>query len=193
MIKQNRINASSIVLATAADVMVTTMISIRILSIYRMTNAKDFSLIQIHANKYINVVTILVESAAPCAILGILFCVQEFMDASSHAPLFGLCVTAIGQTWSMSTVSCLLYEIKAKQLNHVLQMLFPQLIIYRVAQGSAWTEKTAQELTQATGSRLFAPGATQTATLGSEPNALTEGVHYLASQDDFAHQQATSV
>jgi hypothetical protein len=72
-------------------------------------------------------------------------------------------------------------------------MLFPQLIIYRVAEGSAWTEKTAQELTQTTGSLVFAPCATNTATLGSEANTLEEGAHYSADAGDFAHQQAISV
>jgi hypothetical protein len=80
----------------------------------------------------------------------------------------------------MSLVSCLLYKKKAKQLKHVLQMLFPQLIIYRVAEGSAWTEKTAQELTQATGSLVFAPCATNTAMLDSEANVANNMIALAA-------------
>jgi hypothetical protein len=108
MIKENSLDASAVVLATAADVMVTTMISMRILSIYRMTNVKDIKSIQVHAGKYMNVVAMLVESAAPCAILGILVCVEEFMSNRSDISVFVLCNAAISQTWTMSIVSRLL-------------------------------------------------------------------------------------
>jgi hypothetical protein len=110
LIKMNNLNASAIVLDTAVNVMITAMISIRIISIYRMTH-KDASSIQVHAKKYINVVAMLVESAAPCAILGILVCVNGFMtnNPSSSTSFFALCGGAISQAWGMSIVSCLLY------------------------------------------------------------------------------------
>jgi hypothetical protein len=124
-IKENNLDASAVVLTTAVDVMVTTMISMRIFSIYKMTNFKDVSSTQVHASKYMNVVAMLVESAAPCAILGILVCVEAFINNSSNASLFGPCSAAIGQTWSMSIVSCLLYKKKGKTTKTCISDVVP--------------------------------------------------------------------
>jgi hypothetical protein len=65
-------------------------------------------------------------------------------------------------------------------------MLFPQLIIYRVAEGSAWTENTSRELTEATGSLVFAPCMTNTVISRSETDELTEGAHYSTDGGWFA-------
>jgi hypothetical protein len=190
VMKQTKLDIPTIILDTAVNVMVTAMISLRILSVYWTTN-KDVG--HVHAKKYLNVVAMLVESAAPCAIFGILLCVNQLMDSGSNTSIFVLCGGAISQAWSMSLVSCFFYIHKAKCLKHMLQMLFPQLIIYRVAAGSAWTEKTSQELTQATASLAFAPRAINTATLSSEPDGLAERAHYSTDEGDFAHGQAISV
>jgi hypothetical protein len=72
-------------------------------------------------------------------------------------------------------------------------MLFPQLIIYRVARGSAWTEKTSQELTQATASLVFAPHTINTVMSYSEPDELADGAHYSTDEGNFNHQQAILV
>jgi hypothetical protein len=88
--------------------------------------------------------------------------------------------------------SKLLILIPGKQLKYVLQMLFPQLIIYRVARGSAWTEKTSQELTQATASLVFARHTINTVNLDSEPNALTEEAHYSVNRWNSPRWQAAS-
>jgi hypothetical protein len=110
VINEEKLNISAIVLDTAVNVMITTMISIRILSIYRMTD-KDTIPIQLYARKHLNVVAMLVESAAPCAILGILFCVGQFMDIGSRVSSFALiCYGVVGQTWSMSIVSGLFHN-----------------------------------------------------------------------------------
>lgn len=121
------INAAAIALTTAVNVILTAMISIKILFVARSLR-KDTNLQTSQARMYTNVVTILVESAAPCAILGVLTCASMF-TTNEYVYLSEL---GIFLTWSMSI------------------MLFPQLIIYRVARGNAWTEKTSQELTQAT-------------------------------------------
>jgi hypothetical protein len=71
-------------------------------------------------------------------------------------------------------------------------MLFPQLIIYRIAEGSAWTEKTSQELTQATASLVFASRTINTVISCSEQDVSEEGAHYSIDKGGFAHQQAIS-
>jgi hypothetical protein len=104
--KEEKINVSAIVLDTAVNVMVTAMISMRILSIYWMTN-KGVNPVQAHVKRYINVVAMLVESAAPCTILGILVCVNQLIS-DQNGSLFVLCDGVIGETWAMSIVSCFL-------------------------------------------------------------------------------------
>jgi hypothetical protein len=106
VMKTNNLNVSAIVLDTAVNVMITAMISIRIISIYRMTNNS----IQVHAKKYLNIVAMLVESAAPCAILGIIFCANELVGDGSYSSMFVYCDGAIYQTWAMSIVSSLFYS-----------------------------------------------------------------------------------
>jgi hypothetical protein len=110
--KAEDLNLSGIVLDTAVNVMITAMISMRIFSVYRMIS-KDFNPIQAHAKKYINLVTMLVESAAPCAILGIISIVS-FIDIGPAALFFVLWGPAISQIWSASIVSRLFYNTSQK-------------------------------------------------------------------------------
>lgn len=96
----DRLNAAGVVLNTFVNVMITAMISIKIYSISRMLS-KSIGSTPTHARAYTNIVAILVESAAPCAILGILTSAACFMAADTVSA-FGLSTETIDLTWSMS-------------------------------------------------------------------------------------------
>lgn len=136
------------------------MISFKIMSVSRLLS-KSINSASAYSKIYKNVVAILLESAAPCAVLGILTCIEFFVPTSNPTTAaFVSSSNAIILTWGMSLV------------------LFPQLIIYRVASGSAWTERTSENLTQATGSLAFAPRTINTSISDLESNALVEGAHF---------------
>lgn len=127
VLKMDALNAAAITLDTAVNIMITIMISIKILSVYQIrSTGKSTGLTLTLARKSTNVVAILVESAAPSAVLGTLASIGLFMDASSKASTFGFSTEVMLATWSMSIA------------------LLPQLIIYRVANGSAWTGRTRE-------------------------------------------------
>jgi hypothetical protein len=173
-----KLNGASVALNTAVNVVITAMISIKILSVSRSLRNCVHSTTS-HARTYTNIVTILVESAAPCAILGVLTCIGWFINVDTVSA-FGLSNEAVELAWSMSIVSFIYlfqsYRKAIKILYLCFQALFPQLIIYRVAKGSAWTKETSRELTQALGSLDFAPRTIDKTTPGSAVNTLTEGV-----------------
>jgi hypothetical protein len=93
--------------------MITAMISFKILSVSRMLkkSTTTHSVMEpAHARTYTNIVVILVESAAPCAILGIITCVGWFTSTEpgfgiTSQSTFGLSNDAISSTWAMCLVS----------------------------------------------------------------------------------------
>lgn len=111
-----QITAASIALTTAVNIMVTIMISCKILSKRRKSTHSE------NKRLYTNFVAILIESAAPCATLGVIEVAISLVDSFVTVNL------TIFLVWSASIA------------------LFPQLIILRIAQGSAWTKKTSIEL-----------------------------------------------
>jgi hypothetical protein len=91
----DRLSAMGIALTTLTNIMVTAMISFKILSMNR--RVKDH--VEIYeTRKYTTVVAILVESAAPCAILGIFI---SIIFPLTTTPWF----TAVFLVWSMTVVS----------------------------------------------------------------------------------------
>lgn len=116
------INAVAIMLTITVNVVTPTMIAVRILIVLRRVHKS----IGIHykmkwSNWPINIAAILVESALPNAVLGIISCVM---------------ILAQSDLWHAATIIWSGYL-----------ALFPQLIILRIAQGIAWTGTTSNEIT----------------------------------------------
>lgn len=102
-------NAASIILTMIVNVMAISMISFKILWVLRKTRKGTSEMMK---RMYINVIAILVESAAPGAILGVISTVLLL----SGSPFWNFFVIV----WS------------------AYMAIFPQLIIYRIAHGIAW-------------------------------------------------------
>jgi hypothetical protein len=125
LLKEDDLNAAAITLDTVLNLMVTGMISFKILSVSRSLN-KSVDSIASYTRTYTNVVTILVESAAPCAILGILTCIGWFLGTDTTSN-FGFSSNTITLIWSMSLVSylsCILKEEKVKDFGCVSRLCF---------------------------------------------------------------------
>lgn len=134
-----KITSAGIVLNTTTNIMVTVMISYKILSVLyrvRRTAEVDPQL----TRTYTNIVAILVESAAPCAILGILASVLELTFSYGKV---GYWMEAVFMIW-MGSVA-----------------LFPQLIIFRIAYGTSWTRLTSEKLTHTGETLVFATPRTR--------------------------------
>lgn len=128
----SNIDSAGIAIATFTNVTTTAIISFRILIIfYSVRKFVDPR----SARSYTGVVAIFVESAAPCAILGIISSIPSSLSLA-QPDIWGYSLFPI---WSMSLA------------------LFPQLIILRIAQGSAWTHTTSEELSCATKSIVSMP------------------------------------
>jgi hypothetical protein len=91
---------ASVLLTTATNVLVTTMISWRILSVfYRVRKYID----PVKKQKYLGFVAIFIESAAPNAILGVLVSgVNTYSAANTQLPW----TFAAYMAWSLVIVSC---------------------------------------------------------------------------------------
>jgi hypothetical protein len=100
----NKLNAAGIALDTIANVYITAMISIRILDVARNLRKSTESQAT-ETRTYTNVVAILIESAAPCAILGIMTCVIQFMINDGSTSPFIYIFGAVDLLWSASIVS----------------------------------------------------------------------------------------
>lgn len=110
---EDRVDAAGIVLAVITNVMVTAMISTKILSMYyRIRDYVEYET----TRPYTNVVTILVESAAPSAVLGVLSTILMLRQSI-------MWYMSVLLVWSTSIA------------------LLSQLIILRTATGVAWSNK----------------------------------------------------
>jgi hypothetical protein len=93
----NKLNAVAITISVATNAMTTAMISKRILSV----SGNVRKLVDNYSQRYTNVVTILVESAAPCATLGVLISIPLFMNTAVDW------ITGVFLPWSSLMVSFL--------------------------------------------------------------------------------------
>jgi hypothetical protein len=109
------ITAAEIALDTAVNIMVTAMISIKILWVSRIVG-RSINARKSGAKAYTSIVAIIMESAAPCAVHGILTCVGLFMSGSSTSAS-GFSSNAITLTWPMSIVIDLFAVLMLKQLR----------------------------------------------------------------------------
>jgi hypothetical protein len=101
------IGAAGITINTVVSVMITTMISGKILSVSRKLNSFDVFELQASGSRtYTGVVTILVESAGPSAMLGIILCIILFISSTGNnsMSLFVLRTTSV-LIWSAVMVS----------------------------------------------------------------------------------------
>jgi hypothetical protein len=100
----NKLQSAGVSLATFTNVAATTVISFRILTVfYSVRNSIDRQ----RAKTYTGVVAILVESAAPCAILGIVYAVC-LPQPSSNIDVWN---DGLFFIWSASLVSLVFLEI----------------------------------------------------------------------------------
>jgi hypothetical protein len=114
---RNSMNAAGIALDTSVNVMITTMISIRILAVARTISQLSGSRRK-QSSTYTSAVAILVESAAPCAIFGIMTCIMEFMFVDGSNSPFVYSFSAMNSVWSASIVSVLLFLVGSRSLKN---------------------------------------------------------------------------
>ena len=88
---------------------------------------------------YIGIVSILVESAAPAALIGIAYSVSLFAAAQSDNAIRAAYITQI-LFISVGVRGQLPIQVSRRSDNR-LQVLAPQLIIFRVATGTSWANK----------------------------------------------------
>ncbi|KAH6908445.1 hypothetical protein BKA70DRAFT_1222651 [Coprinopsis sp. MPI-PUGE-AT-0042] len=116
----NKLNVADICLREALNILITTLISIRLIRVHRRLTR---DLPDTTHKLYIGVVAILVESAAPQAVFGIGSFISLALSATG----------ASRTTWQNLAFFDILYTAAA--------ILSPQLIIFRVATGASWSNK----------------------------------------------------
>lgn len=120
-----------VALAVAFNVVVTSLICGRIIVAHMSIKRLG---VTDHAAERWGIIAILIESALPFSVAGIV-----------HAVLFGISnqwVVLIGDIWGSMTVSIAFHPSSScwHLYSNLLQGLSPQLIILRVAMGHAWTK-----------------------------------------------------
>jgi hypothetical protein len=93
--------------ATLTNVTATAVISFRILTVfYSVRKSVDPE----RARTYTSVVAILVESAAPCAILGIIYIIV--LTQTKGGPVILVLENVVFPTWAMSLVSWFIFDLQ---------------------------------------------------------------------------------
>jgi hypothetical protein len=136
---EDKINAAGIIFTVITNVMVTIMISTKISFLYRrMRKYVEHETIR----PYTNAVAILVESAAPSAVLGVLSSVLMLRQSIKwYLVVFLVWSATIVRIYSSSDYK--LHELLIVLAVIILQALSPQLIVLRIATGVAWSSTTA--------------------------------------------------
>ena len=123
-------------ISVSFNIVVTLMISLRLLyARYRMSKYAPKEDIEI----YTGVVSILVESAFPLALSGL---VAAIFYGKGHPAAFALTVV-----WGDFVVSSILNSLflRSPLVSKICQGISPQLIILRVARGRAWSQHTMSQ------------------------------------------------
>ncbi|KAH6908435.1 hypothetical protein BKA70DRAFT_268755 [Coprinopsis sp. MPI-PUGE-AT-0042] len=133
----DKLNTVDISLTIGLNIIITLLISLRL---FRAHKRLRTALPDSHHKLYLGIIAILVESAAPLAIFGIgTIITLPLSDANKTA-------------WKSGTIFDILYNVSA--------ILAPQLIIFRVATGTSWSDKT--DTTQVFSHRIQFNAAAQT-------------------------------
>ncbi|KAF7792947.1 hypothetical protein EIP86_004050 [Pleurotus ostreatoroseus] len=122
-------------LSISLNVVVTTLICYRLL---RMSSQIKQLLGKDNAEPYTNVAAVLIESAAPYTLAGIMVLIPYARG--------NLVSVALGQVWTKLTVRPSSYASMPSDPS-VVQCISPQWIILRVASGRAWSKETVERVT----------------------------------------------
>ena len=154
-------------LTCGLNAIVTILISGRIIYYARIASATGLS--SARSSSHTSVVAVLVESALPFTILGILCAVyfgKQQAPELAFAVVWGSFVVSISFSKFLNVF--FFFITRSNLIDYFfLQPISPQLIILRVAMGRAWTKETSTKLGVASSNMQFADRATTADTEGS--------------------------
>ncbi|KAH6908446.1 hypothetical protein BKA70DRAFT_1481490 [Coprinopsis sp. MPI-PUGE-AT-0042] len=132
------LNAVGVSLTVGLNILITLLITFRLIRAHKRLS---IALPNTNHRLYFGIVAILVESAAPIGIFGVGVIVTRLLSKSSDT------------AWKAAPVFNILYDAAA--------ILGPQLIIFRVATGVSWTNKTETSAAFSRGIAFVEPGQTK--------------------------------
>ena len=124
-------------LSLGVNIILTVLIIARLL-MYRRTHLAHLP--PQHAQQYFSIATLIIESAALYSIFAVAFLVSYAMNQPINQVFLG-CASAAQVRFMLISPA------PAVPLIHGLQQIATYLIIYRVADGTAWTKETMQSRT----------------------------------------------